>query len=364
MRISGIDFPEPLLRALRDGELVVFAGAGVSMGDPACLPNFQALAKAIALGTGQELGKREMEDRFLGRLHDQGKRVHEIAAQILVNNDSKPTQLHCDVLRLYLGHQSIRLVTTNFDLLFEAAAGAVLDSKPEIYRAPALPLGGKFNGIVHVHGVVDSADDMVLTDKDFGRAYLTEGWARRFILDLFSSSTVLFVGYSHSELVMNYLARALPPTGSQRFALTNNADGDSWQALGIEPIAYQSSSDDDHQALYEGMRGLANYASRGALGWQRQITEIAGGPPSMDQEAMDLISDSLWDPMRVRFFIEAATDPEWIGWLDRHNCLSNLFQTGEPSGISERDQQLAWWLARQFSVSHSDDLFLLITRKG
>ena len=30
MRIGGVDFPEPLLNALRDGRLVVFAG--VSMG--------------------------------------------------------------------------------------------------------------------------------------------------------------------------------------------------------------------------------------------------------------------------------------------------------------------------------------------
>ena len=40
---------------------------------------------------------------------------------------------------------------------------------------------------------------MVLTDKDFGRAYLTEGWARRFIQDLFLKFTVLFVGYSHND---------------------------------------------------------------------------------------------------------------------------------------------------------------------
>ena len=41
MRIGGVDFPEPLLNALRDGRLVVFAGAGVSMGPPACLPGFR-----------------------------------------------------------------------------------------------------------------------------------------------------------------------------------------------------------------------------------------------------------------------------------------------------------------------------------
>ena len=32
MRIGGVEFPKPLLNALRDGRLVVFAGADVSMG--------------------------------------------------------------------------------------------------------------------------------------------------------------------------------------------------------------------------------------------------------------------------------------------------------------------------------------------
>ena len=67
MKISGIDFPEPLLNALRDGELIVFAGAGVSMGEPAKLPDFKDLTQAIGQGTGEELQDREPEDDYLGR---------------------------------------------------------------------------------------------------------------------------------------------------------------------------------------------------------------------------------------------------------------------------------------------------------
>ena len=74
MKIAGIDFPIDLLNALRDGELVVFAGAGVSMGEPACLPNFKHLAQTIAREGIQELQDGEEIDRFLGRLqHDRGK---------------------------------------------------------------------------------------------------------------------------------------------------------------------------------------------------------------------------------------------------------------------------------------------------
>jgi SIR2-like protein len=50
---------------------------------------------------------------------------------------------------------------------------------------------------------------MVLTDKNFGAAYLTRGWVRDFLISLFSEYTVLFVGYSHNDITTTYLARGL-----------------------------------------------------------------------------------------------------------------------------------------------------------
>ena len=208
-------FPEPVKSALRDGRLVVFAGAGVSMGEPAYLPDFESLARMIANGTGESRQGNEPVDRFLGRLKDKGTKVHELAAAALSGEDLAPTALHCDLLRLYSDAHRVRIVTTNFDVLFEKAAAKQFDAEPDAFRAPALPLGNDFHGIVHVHGAVSEPKDLVLTDADFGRAYLTEGWARRFLAGLFREFTVLFVGYGHNDTVMNYLARALPATGER-----------------------------------------------------------------------------------------------------------------------------------------------------
>ena len=158
------------------------------MGEPALLPKFDALASFIAQGTGETKGD-ETEDVFLGRLQSRGVRVHEVAARILGRNSRdefpEPTALHRDLLRLYPKPKTVRIVTTNFDRLFEQAAKEVLSGKAEVFRAPALPLARTFSGIVHVHGRLDRPDDMVLTDADFGRAYLTEGWARRFLVEVF-----------------------------------------------------------------------------------------------------------------------------------------------------------------------------------
>ena len=278
MKISGLDFPSALIEALRNDELVVFAGAGVSMPMPANLPGFEDLAAAIAKGTGETRGGSEPVDRFLGRLGGAGVDVHTRAAEVLGDRDPLPSGLHRDLLRLYETPESVRVVTTNFDTLFEQAGPDLFDPPLHTATAPALPRGTAFNGIIHVHGALNHPDDIVLTDEDFGRAYLTEGWARRFLVDLFRSYAVLFVGYSHSDLVMTYLGRALPPDSRQRYVLTDDPDNDRWRLLGIEPIGYTKPTDNDHSSLEQGVQGLADHVRRGVLDWQRKVGEIARQP--------------------------------------------------------------------------------------
>ena len=341
MKIAGIDFPVPLLNALRDGELVVFAGAGVSMGEPACLPSFKKLADMIAVGTGQVLQDGDPIDHFLGRLQHEGVKVHERAAEKLSSEDLKATELHRNLLQFYPDTEQVRIVTTNFDLLFEQAAEDLFDSAPEVFRAPALPLGRQFKGIVHVHGTVNRHNEMVITDSDFGRAYLNEGWAQRFLVELFSNFTILFVGYSHNDTIMNYLARALPPSeADRRFALTGKYDNDTdrWRLLGIEPITYPQPNKNDHSALDEGVQNLANFIQWRASDWHREITAIAENPPPLDKETEDLMEYALADNTQVRFFTKAATNPEWIDWLDERGYLNPLFGDGT---LNKRDKILA-----------------------
>ena len=360
MRIAEINFPGPLLNALRDGELVVFAGAGVSMGEPACLPSFKNLADMIAAGTGKALQNGEAIDHFLGRLQHGGVKVDERAAEVLFRDGLEPTELHRNLLRLYLGAGPVRVVTTNFDLLFEQAAEDVFGSVPEVSRAPALPLGRQFKGIVHLHGAVSTRSEMVITDEDFGRAYVTEGWAARFLVELFGNFTVLFVGYSYDDTIMRYLTRALPPReADRRFVLTqeNDFDAQRWRLLAIEPITYPQSSEDDHTALDEGVRRLADHARRGILDWHREITEIAEKPPPLDEETVDLIEYALADATRAQFFTKAATAPEWVDWLDGRGYLNPLFSNGT---LSEQDGIFSRWLAKQFTYTHASRLFLLI----
>ena len=262
--------------------------------------------------------------------------------------------------------RKVRVVTTNFDNLFEKAASSQFNLQPKLFQSPALPLGNRFRGIVHLHGSVDEPEQMVLTARDFGRAYLTEsdGWARRFLIDLFSNYTVLFVGYSHSDTIMTYLTPSLPPADDQkRFTLVGNRSSDlnHWRRMGIEPITFPQADSNDFSGLDTTVIGLAAFLRRGLLDWQREITTIASGRPPFDDESVAIIQHALTDPVMTRFFVKSAESPKWIEWLDLRDHLTDLFTDGE---LNARDELLAWWLASNFALPHDYELFKLIRRRG
>lgn len=268
--------------------------------------------------------------------------------------------LHRDLLRLYKDESRVRIVTTNYDTLFEQAAKNACDSMPEVYQAPALPLGREFNGIVHVHGAFGHPRGMVLTDEDIGRAYLTEGWARRFLVEVFESFTVLFVGYSHDDVIMKYLARALPAGKTQpRFALTDETEKGGSERLGIQPIPYPKDPGGDHAALDKGIHHLAGIVQRNILDWQKEIAELAKNGPSADEEEMGVMEEVLSDLTKMQFFTKNATPPDWIQWLDARGYLNALFVT---EALDDRVMALARWLAQSFACEHANWLFVLIAK--
>ena len=242
MTFGKVEFNDELIKALLNDNLVIFAGAGVSIREPSSLPSFHDLLRGIETHFQVAKSPNESADQFLGRLETQS---HNIRAYI-VNQlaPTAPNQLHSDLLDISARGAEPKLVTTNFDRLFEETVkGRELQSSARVYTAPALPPGGRFAGIVNIHGTIDLPDDMVLTDADIGRAYLEERWALEFLQGIFRTQHVLFVGYSHQDPIVQYLARAMP-TGNnpaRRFILTHQqaALAQNWNSLGLEPIIYR-----------------------------------------------------------------------------------------------------------------------------
>lgn len=359
MLCGSIDFPDDIITALKDDKLVVFAGAGVSMGPPACLKDFKELARKVAEGTNQVQSDKESVDQFLGRLESVGLDVRERIANAL--NPPNHNPLHSHLIRLFKNASAVRIVTTNFEHLFEAASAQAWGEQFRVYDAPALPLGSKFSGIVHVHGNLSDLESLVVTDADFGRAYLTEGWARRFLLDVFQTYTVIFVGYSHGDTVLSYLARALPPALTpRRYSLVRDTDDqDYWRFLGIEPISFPSHEEDIFFNLDDGVKQLAYFRQRGALEWIQEIKMIAQMPHPLPKDKHDHLNQMLNEVWAVKLFAEHASSVEWIDWLEHEGHLKPLFETGT---LNECALEFARLLENKYVSRHPEVIQLLFSR--
>lgn len=131
---NGPDIPDALLEAHEEGRVVFFCGAGISY--PAGLPGFKGLVEQIYQLSGTTLSDIEQkafdQERFDAtldllerRLPGQRSAVRSKLAQTLKPKLRRKgaTDTQAALLRLARDRDgSLRLVTTNFDRIFHAAA--------------------------------------------------------------------------------------------------------------------------------------------------------------------------------------------------------------------------------------------------
>ena len=182
--------PEQLLRNHEDGRVIFFCGAGVSV--PAGLPSFRELVRLTFLDllpAKDRCESNSMEsmawqafddgnyDEALGVLESpqqggyEAKEIRGKVNSLLSNPKTKTLDQHLVLSRL-AGLDTVRgrLVTTNFDKLFECAQKELIKQENSnyemnVYIAPALPPAKPetFQGLAYLHGKLgDSVDDRQL----------------------------------------------------------------------------------------------------------------------------------------------------------------------------------------------------------
>ncbi|ASW91159.1 DUF4020 domain-containing protein [Mycobacterium marseillense] len=352
MWIGDIDVPQPVLDAAEAGKLVIFVGAGASRSDPSNLPDFAQLVRNIGALVGREPTEDEVghPDVFLGRLEDHGNDVHQLVASTIDLPGSQPNPLHLVIAGLAAAYPTPRIVTTNYDRHLTSAAIS-LSLAPDVYEAPALPVGDDFEGIVHLHGSLSQPSRrLVVTDTDFGHAYLREAWAARFLERMFSKFTVIFIGYSHGDVVMQYLARSLGPD-HDRYVLTDDERNAEWRRLGLIPISYPNDAG-DHSTLPASLERWRELATMGHIEHRARIADLVSGEPPTIPEEVSYLDAVLAHQDRVRYFAEKArfVDIErahrWFAWIEGQPAFPRLFSPD--TAVEPASGILMSWIASQY----------------
>ena len=322
---DGPDLPDSLLHEHEDGRIVFFCGAGISY--PARLPGFRELVELMyaelhTTPTALESKALEQErfdaavDLLEHRYPGERFAVRKALAAVLKPRLRLPraTSTHKSLLALARDRkQSARLITTNFDRIFESV---MRDPKLRMrtYQAPLLPIpkDGKWNGLVYLHGLLPKVlnehdlNQLVVSSGDFGLAYLTERWAARFVGELFRNYIVCFVGYSIGDPVLRYMMDALAAdrmlgvTTLPAYAFAHYTEGNEkeaeteWLVKHVTPILYKVKPGHDHSTLHLTLEEWANTHRDGVNGKEQIVIRHALAKPSGGTTQDDYVGRLLW----------------------------------------------------------------------
>jgi hypothetical protein len=175
-----------------------------------------------------------------------------------------------------------------------------------------------------------------LTSADFGRAYITEGWASRFLTELFRrSEAILFVGYSVSDPAIRYAVDAFAADRDVKhghvataYIITSDRtapDERTWRNRGIEPIVYDER--DNHYLLHETLTNCANRHTRGLFDRASIVLELGSQNPiaAIDRDTVSQMAWALKDDTgyAARRFAEVrpAAPAAWVDILSNEGLF-------------------------------------------
>ena len=354
---KGPIIPVHLMNELDSGRAVFFCGAGVSAGPGSELPGFAGLVKHVyaenhmrpdvvereALDCDEQNPDRRRPnfDKALGLLEKPGRlgtqALRRTVIECLSASPTGPLGIHEALIELSRSEQGVRLITTNFDNRFvetEKLDERLVDAAPKL----PVPKPHSWSSLVHLHGRIlpnDDGSNLILTAADFGRAYLTEQWAARFVTELFREFIVVFVGYSISDPVMSYIIDALAAerakgarfTTAYAFADHDGTDTgcqkarDGWLAKNVEPILYDKQ--DDHRLLGDTLAEWVRirndpYQVRSRIA----LNEMSKLPAGPNDPVVERVTWALQDPVAAQALASAppVVDeddfPKIEGWLE------------------------------------------------
>ncbi len=251
-----------------------------------------------------------------------------------------------------------QIVTTNFDRLFELGEHDLVTHVPPAF--PDLSLGASLDGITYLHGRLSDIGAeqhaYVLSSADFGRAYLSEGWATNFIRSLLEHFTVVLVGYQAEDPPVKYLLQGLNHDGqfdrSRLYAFDKGRAEDievKWRDRGVTAIAYE-----DYPHLWQTLAAWAERADDPRK-WRASVIAMSQkDPKELTPHERGQVAHVLRTVQGAKLFSEAEPKPhpEWVCVMDA-NVRSTKPERGDDYDESNEqfNPQVAYGVDGDQSVS-------------
>ncbi len=389
--------PENLIRAFAARRCVIFAGSGLSSqaqtpeNEP--LPNWVNLLsgmidwcidQGIALqASPDELRQAIKRKRYLSVAEELqqslGRRQNSCLYELLKADRAKPGEAHALLTKLPLSC----VLTSNYDSLIEGAfaakTGGVL---PPVYSQ--MDLNQALNClreqrffVFKAHGDLNSTDSIVLGSRDYTRLLYLSPAYRSFLEAIFSSHTVLFVGFGGDDpdldAVIDKLSTLYERGIGQHFILLPDDQFSAFerrrllQDRRLDCITY--TRDGNHSQFVEFLKALClrtNSLTQKTAISERELANsdevracVLGGRDVADllRQIGDLLSDAGYSTFSVEknFIANSSSTDRLAREIDAAECLIVV--------VSD-DEYILPWISFAIARAFAADKKILPIRVG
>ena len=191
-------------RASRENRLVIFVGAGVSMNSG--VPSWNQLTNRMKAELPNEFSE-ETDALKIAQIYKDyrgHKEYMDKVKDILLYDKAVPNPLHKSILALNPCH----IITTNYDDLIEQELSKDFLQYHIVRKDKDIPQMTYPNTLVKMHGDYVT-DNIVLTEDDYYNYKENFPLTRAFVLSLFASKLILFVGFSFADLNLKFILNEL-----------------------------------------------------------------------------------------------------------------------------------------------------------
>src|SRR5581483_12179587 len=248
---SDADFKE-LARTIASGELVMFVGAGLSIGAGA--PTWDQLCDDLRAELHPSTSEQSLPlvaQYFRNQFGDYA--LYSRLREKLHGASLRPTRVH----ELLCSLPVSVFLTTNWDSLIEQALRAIGRRAHVIVHPPDLAAWDDCEvQVIKPHGDIERPDSLVVTAHDYSQLLGADTALRAKLVDLLRYRPVCFVGYSmRDEDVTLLYSQAVGEFGAlprAAFMLTFETDPHLLRELkrrGVRPITIRAGVKDRERAL-------------------------------------------------------------------------------------------------------------------
>lgn len=235
--------PDHLVEDLYAGNIVIFAGAGISTENKSVFPYtlYDDIRSELGISPETRVSFARLMSRFCAEPNGRRKLLEKIQERFQYI-DAFPelnriaTQFHNEMSTLYFIDS---IITTNWDVYFESECGAV----PFVTADDFALWNVKGRKVFKIHGSINNYGSIIASESDYRKCYknLRDGILGATIKHVLGTKTLIYIGYSFSDedflKLHRFLIREMGDILPDAYIVTLDQDsGTRFKKFGLTPI--------------------------------------------------------------------------------------------------------------------------------